>query len=108
MPFPSPEDLPNPGTEPWSPALQADSSPLELQEHPMYITLQLKKKKKRVTVSKTNTEYHRCLSEAEVRSDLDFVQKPRYQPDLSIRQESAQKPLGRRTELTTSLQQPPG
>ena len=25
LPFPSPEDLPNPGTEPWSPALQADS-----------------------------------------------------------------------------------
>ena len=25
LPFPSPEDLPDPGTEPWSPALQADS-----------------------------------------------------------------------------------
>ena len=25
LPFPSPEDLPNPGMEPWSPALQADS-----------------------------------------------------------------------------------
>ena len=24
-PFPSPEDLPDPGMEPWSPALQADS-----------------------------------------------------------------------------------
>ena len=31
LPFPSPEDLPNPGIEPWSPALQADSSPTELQ-----------------------------------------------------------------------------
>ena len=29
--FPSPEDLPNPGIEPWSPALQADSVPFELQ-----------------------------------------------------------------------------
>ena len=29
--FPSPGDLPEPGTEPWSPALQADSLPLELQ-----------------------------------------------------------------------------
>ena len=28
-PFPSPEDLPNPGTEPSSPALQADSLPFE-------------------------------------------------------------------------------
>ena len=29
FPFPSPEDLPNPGTEPGSPALQADSLPSE-------------------------------------------------------------------------------
>ena len=27
LPFPSPEDLPNPGTEPGSPTLQADSLP---------------------------------------------------------------------------------
>ena len=31
MPFPSPEELPNPGIEPWSPTLQADSLPFELQ-----------------------------------------------------------------------------
>ena len=31
LPFPSPEDLPNPGMEPWSPASQADSLPFELQ-----------------------------------------------------------------------------
>ena len=30
--FPSPGDLPDPGTEPRSPALQADSLPTELQE----------------------------------------------------------------------------
>jgi len=30
--FPSPEDLPNPGIEPWSPALQADSLPLDYRE----------------------------------------------------------------------------
>ena len=29
LPFPSPVDLPNPGVEPWSPALQADSLPSE-------------------------------------------------------------------------------
>ena len=29
LPFPSPEDLPNPGIEPWSPALQADALPSE-------------------------------------------------------------------------------
>ena len=28
-PFPSPEDLPDPGTEPKSPALQVDSSPCD-------------------------------------------------------------------------------
>ena len=31
LPFPSPEDLPNPGIKPKSPALQADSLPFELQ-----------------------------------------------------------------------------
>ena len=30
LPFPSPGDLPNPGTELGSPALQADSSPTDL------------------------------------------------------------------------------
>ena len=30
LPFPSPEDLPNPGIEPGAPALQADSLPTEL------------------------------------------------------------------------------
>ena len=32
--FPSPEDLPNPGIEPMSPALQADSLPAEPQGKP--------------------------------------------------------------------------
>ena len=31
LPFPSPEELPNPGTEPWSLASWADSLPFELQ-----------------------------------------------------------------------------
>ena len=31
LPFPSPGDLPNPGIEPRSPALQANSLPTELQ-----------------------------------------------------------------------------
>ena len=30
LPFPSPGDLPNPGIEPWSPVLQADSLLTEL------------------------------------------------------------------------------
>ena len=34
LPFPSPGDLPNPGVEPGSPALQADSLPTELQGKP--------------------------------------------------------------------------
>ena len=32
LPFPSPGDRPNPGIEPGSPALQADSLPTELRE----------------------------------------------------------------------------
>ena len=34
LPFPPPGDLPNPGIEPWSPALQADTLPTELQGKP--------------------------------------------------------------------------
>ena len=34
LPFPSPGDLPDPGIEPWSPALQADSLPTELRGKP--------------------------------------------------------------------------
>ena len=39
MPFPSPGDLPNPGIEPGSPALQADSLPTELQRKPKTILI---------------------------------------------------------------------
>ena len=34
LPFHSPEDLPDPGIEPWSPTLQADSLPFGLQGSP--------------------------------------------------------------------------
>ena len=37
LPFPSPEDLPDPGLKPWSPALQADSLPFELQGSPKQV-----------------------------------------------------------------------
>ena len=36
LPFPSPGDLPNPGIEPRSPALQVDSLPTELQGKPIF------------------------------------------------------------------------
>ena len=36
LPFPSPGDLPNPGMEPASPALQADALPSEPPGDPMY------------------------------------------------------------------------
>ena len=39
LPFPSPEDFPNPETEPWSPALQAYSLPFELLEKPHLMSL---------------------------------------------------------------------
>ena len=38
LPFPSPGDLPDPGIEPGSPALQADSLPSEPQEKPILKT----------------------------------------------------------------------
>ena len=41
LPFPSPEDLPDPGIEPWSPALQADSLPTELGGKPFAISRML-------------------------------------------------------------------
>ena len=37
LPFPSPGGLPNPGIEPWSPALQADSLPTESRRKPLHI-----------------------------------------------------------------------
>ena len=39
LPFPSPGDLPNPGVEPRSPALQADALTSELPGKPRYILL---------------------------------------------------------------------
>ena len=48
-PFPSPGDLPNPGIEPGSPALQADSLPSEPPGKP---TLQLNDLEKEQTESK--------------------------------------------------------
>ena len=41
--FPSPWDLPNPGIEPGSPALQADSLPTELSGKPVISNKALKK-----------------------------------------------------------------
>ena len=35
LPFPLPGDLPDPGIEPWSPALQADSLPTEPRGKPL-------------------------------------------------------------------------
>ena len=43
LPFPSPGNLPNPGVEPRSPALQRDSSPTELQEGQYFMNLKSSK-----------------------------------------------------------------
>ena len=42
LPFPSPGDLPSPGIEPGSPALQADSLPLSHQGSPIYLLFRIK------------------------------------------------------------------
>ena len=47
FPFPSPGDLPDPGIEPGSPALQADSLPSEPPGKP-HVGIHLKKKKKKL------------------------------------------------------------
>ena len=39
LPFPSPRDLPHPGTEPWSPALHADSLPIEPPGEPQTMSI---------------------------------------------------------------------
>ena len=39
LPWPSLEDLPNPGNEPTSPAFQVDYLPLNHQRNPLYIEL---------------------------------------------------------------------
>ena len=44
LPFPSPGDLPNPGIEPWSPALQADALPSEPPGKPSQETDRHKKR----------------------------------------------------------------
>ena len=41
LPFPSPGDLPNPGIEPGSPALQADALPFEPPGKPIVLTTPL-------------------------------------------------------------------
>ena len=50
LPFPSPGDLTNPGIERWSPALQADSLPTELQGKPSEFTQVTCKDKKELTM----------------------------------------------------------
>ena len=41
LPFPSPGDLPDPGIEPGSPALQPDSLLTELQGKPIFTDIQM-------------------------------------------------------------------
>ena len=53
LPFPSPEDLPNPGIEPWSPALQANSLPFKLQRRPF-------KRVERIESSREPQPVHQC------------------------------------------------
>ena len=50
LPFPFPGDLPNPGIEPGSPAVQADSLPTELQGKPKKWNNETEKKRANSTV----------------------------------------------------------
>ena len=51
MPFPSPGDLPNPGIEPMSPALQVDSLPSELSGKTAHVM--------RATLTQNDENYNR-------------------------------------------------
>ena len=53
LPFSSPGDIPNPGIEPRSSALQADSLPTELQGKPSEFTHVACKDKKELTMMKS-------------------------------------------------------
>ena len=68
LPFPSPGDLPNPGIEPMSPALQADILCLSHQEVYMYSMVIMTTNRKLLTSSliigkgyKVTKESHICL-----------------------------------------------
>ena len=51
--FPSPDDLPNPGMKPGSPALQADSLPTEREESPSLLLAEGSGRHWRPKLSKT-------------------------------------------------------
>ena len=73
--FPSPEDLPSPGVEPGSPALQADSLPLSRQGSPAVlhclvfsspnVTL-----KSHLSLARKRSFYHSCNKRRGIRSQL--------------------------------------
>ena len=58
LPFPSPEDLPPPGIEPWSPTLQADALPSEPPGEPWSVGTEAKKvaDNMEIETSLSNTE----------------------------------------------------
>ena len=57
LPFPSPDDLPDPGIEPRFPALQADSLQSETQGSPSYKKMRMRSFHKEVDVSAFFTQF---------------------------------------------------
>ena len=53
LPFPSPDDLPNPGVKPGSSALQAESLPTEREESPVLLLAEGNGRRWRLKPSKT-------------------------------------------------------
>ena len=77
LPFPSPEDLPDPAIEPGSPALQADSSPAEPQGKPISKESEVKSLSRVCLFSTLWTVAHQAppsmgFSRQEYRSGLPF------------------------------------
>ena len=89
LPFPSPGDLPDPGTELSSPALHVDSLLVELSNHPQIVIFQNKAFRK-IQISstqegKTHDIWHpKIISHAKQRNLLKIKRKKKNQLNLTL------------------------
>ena len=74
LPLPSPEDLPNPGIEPWSPASQEGSLLFELQGSPLNVY------SLPVGESNSHLPHDRCSNHHSIVKQLSSNKKVNYPP----------------------------
>ena len=73
MPCPLPGDLPNPGIQPGSPALKADSLPAELPKKPLHSPIRFGKEATEgfgVHSKEKETQHLKLLAEIKIRHDV--------------------------------------